>query len=326
MRRREFMAGLASAVAWPSAAGAQQPAMPVIGYLNPGSPEAFAYLVTAFRKGLGETGYVEGHNVAIEFRWAHDQLNQLPELAADLVRRRVSVIATTGSAPAALAAKAATTTIPIVFATGVDPVANGLVTSLNRPGGNVTGLTGMSVQLLGKQLGLLHTAVPGAARIAVLVNPANPSNEPFIADAKRTAAVSGLTIELLNATTNRDIDAAFASLTPKGVAALLVASDAFFIGRRVQLVTLAVKYAVPVIYPYREDAEAGGLMSYGPSITDVNRQLGIYAGRILKGEKPANLPVVQPTKFEFVINLQTARTLGIDLPPTVLALADAVIE
>jgi putative ABC transport system substrate-binding protein len=329
MRRRNFIAGLAGAAAapalWPLAARGQ-PALPVIGFLGPGTPDSFsAQLVTAFRKGLGEAGYIEGRNVAIEFRWAQGRFDRLPELAADLVRRKVAVIIAIPTA-SALAAKAATATIPIVFAIGDDPVAAGLVASFNRPGGNVTGLTGMSLELTGKQLGLLHEAVPGARRLAALVNPSNPAPPSTVADVKAAAAVIGVQIEVLTATTNREIDAAFASLVRKQVGALLVESDALFLERRVQLVTLAVKYSVPVIFNFREDVEAGGLMSYGPSITDVNRQVGIYAGRILKGEKPANLPVMQPTRFEFVINRQTARTIGIDIPATLLAIADEVIE
>jgi putative ABC transport system substrate-binding protein len=324
IKRREFITFLGGAAAWPLAARAQQP-MPVIGYLNSGSPETFAGTLTAFRKGLSETGYVEGRNVAIEFRWAEDHYDRLPGLAADLVRRQVAVIYASPTLTA-LAAKAATATIPILFATGDDPVAVGLVTSLNRPGGNVTGLTGMSLELIGKQLGILHGAVPEATRIATLVNPSNPATESIVADVKAAAAVIGVQIEVLTATTNREIDAAFASLVQKRAAALLVQSDSLFISRRVQLVTLAVKHSVPVIFSFRQDAEAGGLMSYGPSITDVNRQVGIYAGRILKGEKPADMPVMQPAKFEFIINLQTARTLGLDVPPGLLATADEVIE
>jgi putative ABC transport system substrate-binding protein len=326
MIRREFITLLGNAAAWPLAAQAQQPKMPVVGYLNPGSPEAFANLVTAFRKGLSETGYIEGRNVAIEFRWAHNQFDRLPELAADLVRRQVTVIVATAAAAAALAAKAATATIPIVFSTGSDPVATGLVTSLNRPGGNITGFTGMTVELIGKQLGLLHEAVPEAPRVAALVNPATPVAESAVADVKAAASAAGLQIDILTASTSREIDAAFSRLAQNRDAALLVVSDALFISRRVQLVTLAVKHTVPVIYAFRDDAEAGGLMSYGPSITDVHRQVGLYTGRILKGEKPTDLPVMQPTKFEFVINLQTARTLGFDIPVTLLARADEVIE
>jgi len=328
MRRRDFITLLGgAAVAWPPAARAQQPAVPVIGYLNFGSLEAVAHLLTAFRRGLGETGYAEGRNVAIEFRWAQEQPNRLPGLAADLVRRQVAVIVTVGNVDVALAAKAATTAIPIVFATGADPVQAGLVTSLNRPGGNVTGVSGISIELAGKRLGFLHQAVPGAKRIAVLANSANPLHQSsVIPDVQSVASATGLHIEVLTVTTHRDIDAAFAGLAQRQIDALLVASDAMFINRRVQLVLLATKYGVPVIFPFREDAEAGGLMSYGSNITETNRQVGIYVGRILKGEKPAELPVMQASKFEFVINLQAAAVMGIEMPATSLALADEVIE
>jgi putative ABC transport system substrate-binding protein len=327
MQRREFIALLGGAAAgWPITARAQQAGLPVIGYLNPGTPEAFAHFVTAFRKGLSETGYVEGRNVAIEFRWGNNQFEQLPEMAADLVRRRVTVIVATAGIAAAVAAKAATTTIPIVFTTGVDPVQLGLVSSLARPGGNATGISGMSLELSGKQLGLLHELAPKATRFAALINPASSSRDRALADLKAAAASIAVEIEVLPAATSREIDAAFATLAKNPAAALLVVSDPLFVGRRVQLATLAVKYNVPAIFAFREDAEAGGLMSYGPSIPDVSRQAGIYAGRILKGEKPADLPVMQPTKFELAINLQTARTLGIEVPPTLLALADEVIE
>jgi len=311
---------------WPLAACAQQPAMPVVGYLYAGSPEPSAIQVAAFRKGLSETGYVEGRNVAIEFRWAHNEIDRLPELAADLVRRRVAVIVTPGSVTPALAAKAATTTIPIVFSSGADPVQSGLVASLNRPGGNVTGFSTMSNEIGAKRLGLLHELLPGAARFAVLVNPNSPTAELQIKDAQAAASTIGRQVEILYAGTNSEIDTAFASLVQKRADALLVSSEGFFTNRRVQLVTLAARHAVPAIYHVREFAEAGGLMSYGPSQTDQWRQVGIYVGRILKGEKPADLPVMRPTKFEFIINLQTARLLGITVPPTLLAIADEVIE
>jgi putative ABC transport system substrate-binding protein len=326
MQRRAFFTLLGgAAAAWPMTARAQQPAMPVIGYLGAGSPEAFALLVAAFRKGLSETGFVEGRNVAIEYRWANNDYARLPELAADLVRRRVAVIVTPLSTPASLAAKAATATIPIVFTTA-DPVQSGLVASLNRPGGNVTGIHGMQVELMAKRLGLLHELLPGAARFAVLINPNNTASGSIVSDLEAAAATIGRQIEVLTASTNREIDTAFASLAQKRADALLVSPDALFVTRRVQLATAAMRYVVPVIYPFREDAEAGGLMSYGPSFTDIFRQVGIYTARILKGEKPADLPVMQPTKFEFVINLQTARLLGITVPPTLLATADEVIE
>jgi ABC-type uncharacterized transport system substrate-binding protein len=330
MRRREFidLAGAAIAsplAAWPITARAQR-TTPVVGYLYAGSPEPTAHLVAAFRKGLSEVGYVEGQNVALEFRWTHNDSNRLPELAADLVRRGVAVIATPGSIAAALAAKAATATIPIVFSAGADPVEAGLVASLNRPGGNITGVLTMNNEIGAKRLGLLHELLPGAARFAVLVNPSNPSNEALIADAQAAASAIGRKIEVLTASTNRDIDAAFAILMQKRVDALLVVPDPLFVNRRVQLQSLATRYAVPAIYSVRENAEAGGLMSYGSSLTDLFRQTGIYVGRILRGEKPADLPVMRATRFEFVINLQTARLLGIEIPATLLALADEVIE
>jgi putative ABC transport system substrate-binding protein len=327
MRRREFIALLGGAAAsWPLAARAQQPAMPVIGYLGTGAPERIAHLVVAFRKGLSETGYIEGRNVTIEFRWAQNDTNQLPELAADLVRRQVTVIVAPLSTPAVFAAKAATTTIPIVFGTGGDPVKLGLVVSLNRPGGNLTGVSVLQVEIAAKRLGLLHELLPGAARFAILVNPNNSLTKTLIVDARAAAATIGRQIEILTATTNRDIDTAFASLLQKRIDALLVSPDRLFLDRRVQLATLAVRHAVPAIYPVREFAEAGGLMSYGTSFVDTYRQIGIYTGRILNGEKPADLPVVQATKFEFIINLQTAKALGLSIPPTLLARANEVIE
>jgi putative ABC transport system substrate-binding protein len=324
MRRREFITLLGGAAAWPIAARAQQPALPVIGYLSGNSPEGVAHLVTAFRNGLSETGYVEGRNVAIEYRWANNDLNRLPALAADLVRRRVAVIV--AGVTSALPAKAATTTIPIVFVAGGDPVELGLITSLSRPGGNLTGVTGMSGELAGKQLGLLHEMVPRGVRFAALVNPTNPAAISIAADVKKAASTVGVQLEILMAATNGDIDMAFASLAQRPVAALLVSSDPLFINRRLQLAMLAVKHAVLALFPFRENAEAGGLMSYGPSTADVNRQAGIYTGRILKGENPANLPVMQASKFEFVINLLTARVMGIDIPASLLARADEVIE
>jgi putative ABC transport system substrate-binding protein len=291
MKRREFITLLGgTAVAWPLAARAQQRAMPVIGFLQSGSPEPNAHLVAAFRQGLGETGYVEGRNVAVEYRWAHNDNNRLPELAADLVRLRVAVIATPGSTAAASAAKSATTTIPIVFSGGGDPVQTGLVASLNRPGGNVTGVSSMSGELGAKRLGLLQELVPRAARFVLLVNPNNPLAEAFVTDVRAAGAAIGRQIEVLTASTSRDIDTAFAMLVEKRANALLVGLDPLFVSRRVQLATLSARHAVPAIYPFREDAEAGGLISYGPSNTDLVRQAGIYTGRVLKGEKPAGRP------------------------------------
>ena len=323
LRRREFIAGLGGTAVWPLAAGAQRPALPVIGVLSTAS---IGFLeLAAFREGLKETGYVEGQNVAFEYRSAEIERGRLPELAADLVRRRVAVIVAVSSS-ATLAAKSLTTTIPIVFQTGRDPVQDGLVASLSRPGGNVTGFTGMSQELTGKQLGLLRELLPGATRFAVLIDRNGP-NRPLITRNTQVAAMAlGRQIEVLAAGNSSDIDTAFATLLQKRAEALLVNPNTLFGARRAQIVTLAARHAVPAIYPSRADAEAGGLMSYGSSFADLVRQVGIYVGRILKGEKPADLPVQQATKFEFVINLQTARALGIKVPPTLLALADEVIE
>ena len=326
MKRREFVTALGVAATWPFVARAQQPVMPVIGSLSAGSPEQYAHLLSAFRKGLSEAGYIEGQNVAIEYRWAHTDDGRLPELAADLVRRRVAVIATPGSTPAALAAKAATTTIPIVFGIGTDPVQVGLVNSLNRPGGNATGVSYTQAETTAKRLGLLHELLPKAARFALLANPSNPSTEPVTKDAEAGAVAIGGQIEVLTATTSQDIDAIFARLAKSPADALLVNSDPLFFTRRVQLITLAARYALPTMFSNRDYVEIGGLMSYGPKLTDQFRQVGIYVGRILKGEKPADLPVMRPTGFEFVINLQTAKIFGLTVPPNLLARADEVIE
>ena len=324
MRRREFITLLGGAAAWPLAARAQQPAMPVIGFLHIASSDGSADRVRAFRQGLKEAGFAERENVAIEYRWAENQTDRLPELAAELVRRKVAVIATTGGPAAALAAKTATTTIPIVFTTAGDPVAQGLVANLNRPDANVTGVSFLVATLAAKQLGLLQELLPGAARIAVLVDPNNTLlTDAFISDA---ASAIRKKIDVLYASTGRDIDTVFESLAQKPVDALLVGPGAFFFNRRVQLVTLATRHAVPTIYGVREFVEAGGLMSYGTSLIDAYRQAGVYTGRILKGEKPADLPVMQSIKFEFVINLNTARAFGLSFPPGLLAIADEVIE
>jgi putative ABC transport system substrate-binding protein len=321
MRRREFITLLGSgAAAWPLAARAQQPALPVIGFIATGSID-----LGAFREGLRETGYVEGRNVAFEYRSAEIERARLPELAADLVRRRVAVIVAGGSS-ATRAAKRLTTTIPIVFTGSGDPVELGLVASLNRPGGNLTGFTSMNEKLTGKQLGFLHELLPGATRFAVLIDPNQPSAPLITREAQAAAMAVGRQIEVLTAETNRDIDTAFATLLQKRADALLVTADSLFAARRAQLLTLAARHAVPAIYPFRADAEAGGLMSYGPSPTDQDRKAGIYVGRILKGEKPADLPFQRATKFEFVINLQTAKMLGIQVPPALLAIVDEVIE
>jgi putative ABC transport system substrate-binding protein len=300
--------------------------MPVVGYLYPGSPEANATNAAAFRKGLSEAGYVEGRNVAIEYRFAHNELARLPELAADLVRRRVAVIATLGGPRGALAAGALTATIPIVFTAGVDPVEAGLVASLNRPGGNVTGISSMNAELGAKRLGLMHELLPRAARFAVLLNPNRTPGGSNLAELEAAAAVIGRQIEGFYVNTNLEIDATFASLAQKRADAVLVSPTALLDNRRVQLVALAAHHRLPAIYPFRENVEIGGLMSYGSSATGRDRQAGVYVGRILKGEKPADLPVMRAVKFEFVLNLHTAKLLGIDVPPGLLAIADEVIE
>ena len=326
LKRREFITLLGgAAAAWPLAAHAQQPAMPVIGFLSSSSLADRARYLTAFRQGVRETGYVEGQNVVIEYRWAQDQADRLPDLAADLVRRQVTVIAAHDT-PSSIVAKAATTTIPIVFASGGDPVKLGLVASLNRPGGNVTGVTFVSAELGAKQLGLLHELQPGAVRVGVLVDPKFAPTQSFVSDVQAAALSIGKQIDVLEAPTGRDIDTAFARLAQKPIDALLVGPGPLQDSRRVQLVTLAAYHRVLAIYPLREFAEAGGLMSYGTSITDAYRQAGVYTGRILKGDKPADLPVMQSIKFEFVINLNTAKAFGLTVPPSLLATADEVIE
>jgi putative tryptophan/tyrosine transport system substrate-binding protein len=327
MKRREFITLLGgAAVAWPLAARAQQPAMPVVGFLNPTSLDPNVDNLRGFRQGLKEAGYVEGENVAIEYRWAENQIERLPELAAELVRRQVAVIATTGATAAASAAKATTATIPIVFLTGADPVRDNLVTSLARPGGNLTGINLLTTDLTAKRLELLRVLVPGAIRVAVLVNPAGPAPETMLNHVEVAARAIGLQIQVLNAGTSREINAAFATFVRERPDAIFVGGDPFFVSRRVQLVHLASRHAVPAAYSVREYVVAGGLMSYGSNLTDAFRQVGVYTGRILKGAKPADLPVVQASKFELVINAETARMLGLALPPTLLAIADEVIE
>jgi putative ABC transport system substrate-binding protein len=327
MRRREVITLLGGMVAaWPLTARAQPPAMPVIGFVSSRSLDGSARHAAAFTKGLSETGYIEGQNVIVEYHWLSGQNDRLPALMADLVRRRVAVIATAGDPPT-LAAKAATATIPIAFGFSGDPVGHRLVASLPRPGGNATGINFFTSEVLTKRLGLLHELVPKAVRVVVLVNPTNtPSTESTLRDVPEAARAIGLQTQILNASTSREIEAAFATIALDRADALFVAPDGFFLARRVQFATLATHYRIPAAYVAREAVETGGLMSYGTDVLDMYRQVGVYAGRILKGANPADLPVIQSTKFEFVINLQTARALGIEVPPTLLARADEVIE
>ena len=322
MRRREFVGLVGGAAAWPLAARAQQGTMPVIGFLHPSStPDV--YSLNGLRQGLKEAGFIEGQNLTIEYLLANNEPDRLPELAAELVRRRVDVIVVRSSA-AALAAKTATAIIPIVFGFGADPVEAGLVASINRPGGNVTGATSMSGELGSKQLGLLQELAPKAGRFAVLYTPT--ATAITVNNMRAAATVIGRKIEFFNTATPLEIDAAFARLVQDRFDALIVGPDALFIDRRLQLVTLAARHAIPTLYPFRQFTDVGGLMVYGPNLMERDRQVGLYVGRILKGEKPADLPIVRPTKFDFIINRQTARTLGIEVPPTLLALADEVIE
>jgi len=325
MRRREFIAALGAAVAWPLAARAQQSAMPVIGFLGSTSADSDAYLIAAFRQGLSEAGYVEGRNVTIEYRWAEGQYDRLPAMASELLRRHVAVIATVGTPPA-LAAKTATTMIPIVFGVSEDPVKLGLVVSVARPGGNATGVSYPLSELGAKQLGLLRELIPAARRVGLLVNPSNENAEAITGDLKAAAATIGVEIDVVQATDSHEIEEAFVALTRDKVHALVVGTDPFLYNRRVQLATLATRHALPTIYNVRAYAEAGGLMSYGASLTEAYRQIGAYTARILKGEKPIDLPVVQSTKFDFVINLKTARALGLNVPLALLNAADDVIE
>jgi ABC-type uncharacterized transport system substrate-binding protein len=327
IKRREFITLLGgAAAAWPIAARAQQPKMPVIGYLNGASAWEYAYLTTAFRQGLSETGYVEGRNVLIEYRWGEGHYERLPTLAADLVRRQVAVIFAAGAANAAQAAKAATTTIPIVFQVGVNPVEIGLVASLNRPGGNLTGVTSLAQEVGPKRLELLHEAVPTAPVIALLVNPANSNAESLSRELQGAARTLGLQLHVLHASTERDFDTVFATLVQLRAGGLVIGPDAFFTSRSEQLAALTVHHKVPTIYTYREFVAAGGLMSYGGNLADVLRRAGTYAGRILKGEKPADLPVERSTKVELIINMKTAKALGLTFPLTLLGRADEVIE
>ena len=323
IRRREFITVVGgAAAAWPLAARGQQPALPVIGFLNGGSPEKYEVFVNAFLQGLKETGYAERQNVMIEYRWADGQYARFPEMVRDLIRRQVTVIAV--NTPAARIAKQAATNIPIVFFTGEDPVTSGLVKSLSRPGGNATGVTSMFGGLAAKQFGLLRELIPSVSTVAFLVNPQNPITEPNVRDSKEAAQILGLQVRILNASTEAEIDLAFEALSQRLAGALLVQPDAFLNTKRI--VALAARHAVPTMYQVRDLTAAGGLISYGSNLADLYRQMGVYTGKILKGTHPAELPVLQPTRFELIINLKTAKTLGIEIPPNLLALADQVIE
>jgi len=327
MRRREFITLLGGAVAaWPILARAQQPTMPVIGFLHSGSLELFTARVAAFHQGLNDTGFVEGRNVAIEYRWAHGQYDRLPALATDLVRRQVAVIAATGGIPSALAAKAATSTVPIVFVAGADPIKFGVVTSLSRPDGNITGLTAFTSELVPKRLELLHEVVQTVTTIALLVNPTSPVAEIVLRDVQEAARTLGLQLHVVHASAEPDFDKVFATLDQLRAGALVISTDAVFDGESERLAALAVRHAVPAIHQTREFAAAGGLMSYGGSVTDAYRKAGVYVGRVLKGERPADLPVMQSTKVELIINLKTAKALGLNIPVSLLGRADEVIE
>ena len=326
MKRREFITLLGGAAAWPLAAQAQQRGLPVIGFLGAPSAAPYARYVAAVHQGLKEVGYVEHQNVAMEYRWADSQYDRLPALAADLVSRRVAVIVPIGGSPAVLAAKAATWTIPIVFNLGADPIELGLVTNLSRPGGNITGIAMMALEIETKQLQLLHELAPTSTSIAILLNPSSGQAQPQEREAQEAARVLGLQVLVLKASTEREIEQAFAALVRERAGALLVGADTFFVSQATLFVVLTARHSIPTIYPFRPYVDAGGLMSYGASLLDSYRQTGVYAGRVLKAEKPADLPIVQPTNFELVINLKTARAVGIAIPPTLLARADEVIE
>jgi putative ABC transport system substrate-binding protein len=328
LRRRKFITLLGgAAAAWPLAARAQQPALPVIGFLGVSSLDNYAAYLAAFRKGLNEAGFVEGRNVTIEYRWADGQYDRMVELVADLIRSRVAVIAVPGIPPGARAAKAATSTIPIVFGVGEDPVSLGLVQSIGRPGGNATGVNFLTAEVVAKRLALLHELVPSAVRVAALINPTDATRAEAVRSEVQAAAYNmGVQLQIFNASTSRDIDAAFAALVRERADALFVGPDAFFNARRVQLATMAAHHSIPTAFAVREFVDAGGLLSYGASLTDMFRQTGVYSGRILKGAKPADLPVLQSTKLELVINAQTAKMLGLTVPSSLLSVADEVIE
>jgi putative tryptophan/tyrosine transport system substrate-binding protein len=325
MRRREFVSLFGAAATWPMAALAQRPSMPVIGFLSSTSPDTYAPFLSAFYQGLNESGYLPGRSVAIEFRWAEGQYDRLPRLAAELVQRHVGVLCAI-STPAAIAAEKATSTIPIVFFIGGDPVKFGLVAGLNRPGGNATGVNVIATELEAKRLGLLRELMPAATTAAVLLNPQNPNAETQLNDVEQAGRAAGWQIQVLNASTERDLEAAFTSLSRRRTDALVITGDTFFATQRNQLVTLAARHAIPAIYQRREYAQAGGLITYGTNFSDMFRQTGSYAGRILKGAKPTDLPIIQPTRFELVINRKTAKILGLQIPDKLLAVADEVIE
>ena len=326
MKRRAFIAGLGATAAWPLVADAQQPAVPVVGFLSSRSPSESAAVATAFRQGLGETGFTVGQNVAIEYRWAEGHYDRLPALAAELVSLKVAAILAAGGPPSALAAKKATSTIPVVFSAADDPVGLGLVASLSRPGGNVTGMSLFNASLVAKRLALLHELVPTAGSVAYLTNPANPSVGLEVKAVQEAANTFGLDLLVVDASTDQEIEAAFAHLAERHIGAVIVAGEPFFDSRRAAIVELAAKGAIPASYSWRENVAIGGLLSYGTTINESYRNSGIYCGRILKGERPSDLPVMQPTKFEMTINLKTARTLGLNVPPAILTAADEVIE
>jgi putative ABC transport system substrate-binding protein len=326
MRRRDFIAGLGGIAAWPLKARAQQPALPVIGFLGAASPDGYAPFVGGFLRGLKEAGFIDSENVAIVYRWAEGRYDRLPALAAELVAKRVSVMVATGGLSSSLAAKEATKTIPIVFTLGSDPLKSGLVASLNRPGGNVTGISLFAYLLDAKRVELMHELVPGATMIALLANPNNPQTDAQLADVEAACRTFGQQVVILKASSASEIEEAFAALAQRRVSALLVSADPFFLGRRHQIVASVARHSIPAMYEWRQFAEADGLMSYGVDLVDAYRQAGVYVAKILNGAKPADLPILQPTKFEFVINLKTAKKMGLDLPAKLLALADDVIE